>query len=353
MKRYLIALTCAAGLAGTAAAQGSVEVYGLIDLGVTAYKGGASQTRVDGGISNGSRLGFRGVEDLGGDLSAIFNLEMPIQADLGVVPGAFWGREAWVGIRSNRWGTLTLGRQTEFMAQFAFLYTGATSNVGAYGFHPGDYDRISGILRTDNSIKYLTNVGPLKLGALVSLGESANSFSTGMTKSVAAVYDEGPLSVALLATSTNDQVLDPRNQLGINTLNGAALTGPVTTERVDVVGLGAAYRFGGLWLKGIHTRVTMRLPSGAKTLPTTDINVKYDLTPSSYVGVGVAHSTFESNNWDKYYLVYDYRLSKRTELYASYTNLKTNDGNRAVLLALPPSTTPTASALRVAILHRF
>ncbi|HSV58312.1 MAG TPA: porin [Variovorax sp.] len=353
MKRSLFALLGAVSLAGGAAAQSSVTVYGLIDLGVTAYKGGQSQNRVDSGISNGSRLGFRGTEDLGDGLNAIYDLEMPIQADIGNVPAPFFGRESWVGLRSPRWGTLTLGRQTEFMAEFGFLYTGATMNVGAYGFHPGDYDRISGILRVDNSIKYMAILGPVKLGALVSLGEVAGSSSTGQAKSFVASYQDGPLSAALIRTSTNNQVLDPRNQLGINTLNAAALTGPLTTNRVDVHGAGMGYRIGNLWLKGMHTRVTLELPAGSPTLSTTDVNVRYDFTPLTYVGVGVARSSLENSGWNKAYVIYDYRLSTRTEVYASYMHLKTNAGNRATALALPPSTTPTASALRVALLHRF
>ena len=353
MKRVVGMVIGAAGLVSGAAAQSSVTVYGAIDLGVTYYKGGASDKRIDSGISWGSRLGFRGNEDLGGGLTAIFDLEMPILADVGVVPGAVWGREAWLGVKSSTLGTLTMGRQTDFMCDFQVLYSAATFRLGAYGFHPGDYDRVSG-QRYDNSVKWVSPaLGPVQLGAMVSLGEVAGSTSTRMGKSLGATYRNGPLSASLTYTSTNDQVIDPGAQLGINTLNGVALTGPVTTDRVDILGAGAGYRVGSFWLKALHTRTTLRTATGSPTLKSTDLNGQYDVTPNSFVGAGFAHSSLESNAWKKFVLAYDYQLSKRTDVYVSYVHLKASDGNRATLLALPSSTTDTASTLRVAMRHLF
>lgn len=351
MKRFLIGLFGATSIMGGALAQSTVTMYGLIDMGPTYFKGGQgqTQTRLDSGISFGSRLGFRGSEDLGGGLNAIFNLEMPIRADTGEVPGALWGRESWVGLKSSSWGTLTMGRQTDYMVDFGIWYSGGVLAEGAYGFHPGDYDRVSG-QRYDNSIKFTSNkVGPVRGGALVAAGEGV----TGRSQSAGIMYDEGPVKASLMYTSIDRLVIDPRNQLGINSLNGANLTGPVTTDRVDIVGTGASYRGDKFGMAAMYTHVNLRLPQGNQALSTVEINAKYQVTPRSFVAASAARSSLENNAWKKYYLTYDYLLSKRTDIYVSYTHLKVSDGNRAILTALPASTGATASALRVGFLHRF
>jgi predicted porin len=64
--------------AGTAAqAQTQVQIYGIVDAAVVSEHGGvASQsTKLTSGAASASRIGFRGAEDLGGGLSAIFTLE--------------------------------------------------------------------------------------------------------------------------------------------------------------------------------------------------------------------------------------------------------------------------------------
>jgi hypothetical protein len=81
-------------------------VYGLIDLGLTYYSSTLAQTksliRMDSGIAQSSRLGFRGNEDLGGGNAAFFTLETGFSADTGVLGqgGAIFGRQALVGIRN-------------------------------------------------------------------------------------------------------------------------------------------------------------------------------------------------------------------------------------------------------------
>jgi outer membrane protein OmpU len=352
MKRVLIGVMCAAGLVSCAMAQSSVTIYGLIDLGPTFYKGGGvSDKRLDSGISFGSRLGFRGNQDLGGGLNGIFDLEMPINANTGEVPGgaAIWGRESWAGLQSNSLGTLALGRQTDFMVDFGIMYSGGTLSEGAFGFHPGGYDRVAG-LRYNSSAKYTSpKLGPLRLGALIADSDG----TTGRGKSAGAFYDDGAITGSLIYTSTEKQSIDPRNQLGITRLNGAALAGALTTNQVDVMGVGMGYRTPAYAVRLMHTRVDLKLAAGSPTLSTTEVSGKYQVTPASFVGASLAKSKIESNDFRKYYLTFDYQLSKGNNVYVSYTNLKVSDGNRAIMIALPPSTTSTASALHMGYLYRF
>ncbi|MBS7349149.1 MAG: porin, partial [Comamonas sp.] len=83
MKKSLIALAALAAT-GAAMAQSSVTLYGVVDTGLTYSKGAESVyglTHVGGNVN--SRLGFRGVEDLGNGLKATFNLEAGIGVDDG------------------------------------------------------------------------------------------------------------------------------------------------------------------------------------------------------------------------------------------------------------------------------
>src|SRR5262245_39183159 len=132
----------AAGAAGTASAQSSVTLYGVVDAFYQYATGGNSINRLQSGGINGSRLGVRGAEDLGGGLKALFTLESGINLDDGSVgqSGVFWGRQAFVGLGSD-FGTLTLGRQyssvyfvTTDLSEFSNNPAGpSTAVIGGFG----------------------------------------------------------------------------------------------------------------------------------------------------------------------------------------------------------------------------
>lgn len=117
MKKSLIALAVL-GFAGGAMAQSSVTLYGVADAGIARTQtvtpaGKKSVTKFSGGglmVNGTSRLGVRGVEDLGGGLKVGFNFETGLQLSTGAADATFWARAAnlWIG---GNWGTLTMGRQ--------------------------------------------------------------------------------------------------------------------------------------------------------------------------------------------------------------------------------------------------
>ncbi len=99
--------------AGTAFAQSNVTVYGLVDASIANEKNGGTlaATRLDSGSQSGSRLGFKGTEDLGNGLKANFVLEAGFNLDDGTsAQGALFGRQAYVGL-SGDFGAFNLGRQ--------------------------------------------------------------------------------------------------------------------------------------------------------------------------------------------------------------------------------------------------
>jgi len=79
MKKSFLALALMSAFSGAAFAQSSVTIYGLVDVGVQGLSNGnGKQAKVESGQESGSRLGFKGTEDLGGGLKANFVLEQGI-----------------------------------------------------------------------------------------------------------------------------------------------------------------------------------------------------------------------------------------------------------------------------------
>jgi predicted porin len=175
----LSAALSSAFLAGPAFAQSSVTIYGTVDAFVQVLDGAARQGRLQSGGLSGSRLGFRGTEELGGGLRAFFVLESGLNLDDGSSGqgGTFYGRQALVGL-TTPYGQISLGRQ------YSSLYTATTdfsifSNspagpstalIGGFG---GGYEPVrgasnsaappaagatgnSGPVRVNNSLRYET-----------------------------------------------------------------------------------------------------------------------------------------------------------------------------------------------------
>src|ERR1700761_6328585 len=115
-----VSIVTAVGMySATAHAHSKVTLYGILDEGVMFLNNvggttGGKKILLDStsGI-NGSRFGFTGVEDLGGGLQAIFTLEPGLNINNGqsAQGGTFLGRQAFAGLRSDLFGSLTFGRQ--------------------------------------------------------------------------------------------------------------------------------------------------------------------------------------------------------------------------------------------------
>ena len=114
MKKAILALAALGSLSAVAQAQTSVTLYGIVDVGIVRESGtlGPSVTKLSSGIANGSRFGFKGVEDLGGGMTAFFDLQNGFQADTGALGqgGLLFGRQAFVGLGGS-FGNIKLGRQ--------------------------------------------------------------------------------------------------------------------------------------------------------------------------------------------------------------------------------------------------
>lgn len=212
MKRHT--LTCAVlaastVLAGGANAQSNVVFYGLIDNGVeqltNAGADGGNATRVSSGGMNNSRFGFRGSEDLGGGLSAVWQLEGGLLTDVGASDGALFKRQANVGLQ-GRFGRVVMGRS--FTTEYDFLvgfdpmayapyYSWASSGSGA---NPNSYSMTTG---ADNLIKYSADAGQFKFGATYALGEQTTGASDGAKMQAGVVYNPGPAQFVVTYEQAN------------------------------------------------------------------------------------------------------------------------------------------------------
>jgi predicted porin len=81
MKTKFLAAVIATSFAAPVLAQSSVSIYGIADAGLMKQSG--QTVRVVSGIADGSRIGFKGTEDIGGGFKAIFNLEARVELDTG------------------------------------------------------------------------------------------------------------------------------------------------------------------------------------------------------------------------------------------------------------------------------
>jgi len=146
MKKSLLAVAAMTAFAGAAQAQSSVTVYGILDVGYTggnlrsASGSTVSKTttnRISNNMESGSRLGFRGTEDLGGGLSANFTYEMGLapagdQGASATAAAAGVGaiRQAWVGLAKKGLGDTRVGTQnTLFWEQAGANTTGQLSQT--------------------------------------------------------------------------------------------------------------------------------------------------------------------------------------------------------------------------------
>jgi predicted porin len=311
MKKAVLAVIIGAG-AGACAAQSNVTVYGLADLGVVSERGGAagSVVKLSSGIANGSRLGFKGSEDLGGGLSALFTLEAGILADTGASAqgGLLFGRQAFVGL-AGAMGTVRLGRQYTFIDQslgaldpFYLGFAGRMSNVFTAGY----------VSRVDNSITYSSPVrggfsGELAYGA----GEVPGDASAKRYAGAAATYHNGPLYMRLAHQDSN-------------TLSAAKVAGQARNTV-----LGATYDLGVVKAHAAYA-VSKSEVGAATTLDSADLmlGATVPFGPHRILASYVRRDDKRAGNGDagQIGVGYTYALSKRTTLYAAYAHIDNKNG---------------------------
>lgn len=248
MKKSLIALAVLAA-SGAAFAQSTVTMYGLANIGVAQSTG--NKAALAGGVDgNDSRVGFRGKEDLGGGLSALFNYEMGFNLATGQFDNAqaagvatrVFQRQAYMGLGGGS-GTVTFGRQNTISGKSVFwfmpnYYTNATTAVGlGYGG--------VGPSRSDATIQYTSpNLSGVTVKLGTQLGGNQTSTLTGSAQGLTEVgvdYANGPVQ-AHFAYAQRSTIAGGGSSLS---LNGGYDFGParVIVAYADLAGTGTGKGF--------------------------------------------------------------------------------------------------------------
>jgi predicted porin len=351
MRRTLLALAAMTAFAGAATAQTTVTLFGDVDVQARYVKNDSQtqkQLATDGNSS--SRLGFRGIEDLGGGLRAGFWLEASLQADAGgggsnttttalgaaatTVTNRFWHRRSTVSLMGD-FGEIRLGRDTtpswDTFADYDPFGTVGVGNkgqiyaaptpTGAFGgaSGPGQLSDIDTRVRSDNMVSYIL---PSTLGGLygkfsVAAGEGVygKRYIGGMTG-----YAAGPLDVRGAYSTTR---ASPTTDFTTGAIAGSMIFGPAKLIlEYQQTKLNSVVPY-----KDVFMTVAGTLTLGPGTLKGSYTHLNGD----------------GSRDADQFAVGYVYDVSKRTALYTTYAYIKNKAGAQFVTANISGFTAPLGS----------
>jgi predicted porin len=381
VKKTIIGAALAAA-ALPAFAQNTVTLYGLIDEGFdfTNNVNGSKAYELQSGYAQGSRWGLKGTEDLGGGLKAVFQLENGFNVNNGKLGqgGLMFGRQAYVGLVSDQYGSVTFGRQYDSLVDF-LAQTTANGNWGGYLFsHPYDNDNTDNSFRVNNTVKYTSpTFAGLQFGGTYSFSNDTN-FANNRQYSVGMQYATGGLLLAAAYLQANN----PSASAGGAINNGGDEN--FVASRLRVFGAGINYTFGSATLGFAYTNTLVQqplssgyvgaiTPTGGATLSSLrfnnfEVNAKYQVTPAFFVGAAYTYTRTSFNatsgqlhpQYHSVGLMADYNLSKRTDVYVQggYQHAGGDKTGTVLDVAYVPgadavSSTSSQFVLRAAIRHKF
>jgi predicted porin len=339
LKNLLLAAALGSAFAGSAMAQSSVTVSGLVDnyVGKVQTSGNRSTTAVNSGGMTTSWIGFKGTEDLGNGLKANFLLTSFLQTDTGVqgrFPGdTLFSRDATVGLSGN-FGAVSVGRElapqflpTILFNSFGDSYTFSPlllqMNVPNFGANWSS--AATGDTGWSNSIRYTTpSFGGLTTNLHYQLGERAGD-SGKNNIGANALYFNGPL--ALTAFYHKVEINNP-----IDATPNIVQTGPgglIAAEQKAWM-LGGSYDFKVAKLFATYGQTDHnvdledKVASVGASVPLGSGKVLASYAQTKRSGATIA-GDLKRNTAS---LGYDYDLSKRTDLYAIYMSDKITALNR-------------------------
>ncbi len=373
MKKSLIALAALATVATAAQAQSSVEIYGVIDLGVgsisgvaadytkttsatttsaAAYSGTAagSATKNVTGLMNGglstSRLGFRGTEDLGGGLKAGFTLEAEFLGDNGSQKStaeSLFARESSVGLSGN-FGAVKLGRFNTFAyGEGAKFDSMGGNNIGGY-IASGNY----GYVRIENAVQYVSPVfNGLTFGVqsgtrtasatypgttITNYGEVAGKTAGNRNTAAMVAYNKGPLELSASYGTQKDadgnKMDDVTAVFARYTIGSVRLVAGYMQKDIDRIahtGTGSA------------TIADTTTATVVKKTSNTFIGANYSISPKLTLNAIVQQIDNDLKNGTNqkpriYAAGLNYSLSKRTTLYGIAAQSSQDNGSKQAIV---------------------
>jgi len=340
--KSLIALSAVAA-ASASYAQSTTTVYGMIDAGVESISnvnnvGRLTRMPSTTGILP-SRLGFRGKEDLGSGINAIYTLEMGFGADTGASGqgGRLFGRQSTVGF-SGDWGAVTLGRQWTML--FWSVLDSDVVGPAVYGL--GSLDSYIPNSRIDNSVAYKGKFGNVTLGGTYSLGRDTVNASSPAGTNCAGENGADSTACREWSTLVKYDTASWGAAMGYDKLTGGAGAwaplGLTSSDKSDArLMLNGYAKFSGVKLAG---GVIRRTNDGSATKPKSDLwylGASYPVTSALTLDGTYAKLAYKDvSNYDSSLLVMRalYKLAKSTTVYAqmghigndSLTNVSVSGG---------------------------
>ncbi|MFM9879642.1 MAG: porin [Burkholderiaceae bacterium] len=365
MKKTLVALAALAAV-GTVSAQSSVTVYGVLDVGYSNYENDALVGKVkQAGLSSSntitSRLGFRGIEDIGGGIKAKFNLELGINIDDGsnqigtntgniqsaaanpAAGGLVFGRLSYVAIE-GKFGEIRLGRDIH-PGYYNYVVFDPFGAVGAAASLPS-VQKIDAFVGTGTQVRFSNGIGyflPSGLGGIYgqvmyapsevaeptgvpALG--VNNKDDGEAFGFRIGYRTGPFDIALGYANVTSTVVGPV-QAGAGV--AAALGAGNDRETLNIAG---SYDFGVVKLFAQYADLqvdSFRNSNQSVTNKSYLLGVHVPFGPQHLFKASIAASESSGQNSEettKFGIGYELRLSKRTALYANYAQVANKNGGR-------------------------
>lgn len=319
MQKKLIALAIASMVAAPAFAADNVTVYGVMGVNYTSSTvGNFSQTQLKTGGHSGSRLGFKGTEDLGGGMKALFVLETALAIDNGAGTGAaalatvdgttMGDRQAFVGLSSNM-GTLTFGRQYNLNFDLA----ASIDSLGAADWTTAFYGVQHAGVRENNSALYVSPTfgGGFTVKGMYFLGEGTTDVTKahGDGQALSLRYSNGPIYVGLGYTKEKDRA-------------GAFLGDDNYTSLVGSYDFGVAKVSLG-WQRFKNFSSVTGLTDSTRG---TTAGISAPVGASGTFALQYGKSDVEAANSDVsgWGVQYNHRLSKRTDVYVAYARANTD-----------------------------
>ncbi|MDX9886667.1 porin [Thauera sp.] len=349
MQKKLIALAVAGLVSAPAFAQSNVTIYGVADAYMAfGDHGDNDMGAINSGGLSGSRLGFRGVEDLGNGLKAVFTFEQGYNVDDGTGLGGN-SRQSFVGL-SGGFGTVSLGRQYapgyDFIAD-SFGSSPILSPQAILSGAVGSTIDASSDARWNNSVAYNGAFSGLKVRAIYSMdadvsGRSATEVGTDPydddALGLGLDYSNGPLRVAAVYQYLKDGV------------------GSATSDDQTEWSVGGSYNFGILTLAANYQdyEAVGNLSGNDGDIWQVGVVVPVGAAGNVHLGYGELDADLADAKAKSYSIAYTHALSKRTTAYAGYNRTDNDTGLNIGVVPAPAGVTgEEADVFAVGVRHTF
>lgn len=345
MNKLLVVLFTAIAISGSAHADSikidNIDIYGVVDLAVGATNNGVvSSNQISSQVT---RLGFRGYEDLGDGLNAIWQIEQQIDVDnnstttgttnpSGSSKTTFASRNSFLGLKDKTVGTGLLGiydtpykistRKLDVfwdsLADNRTLLGGGASATNGGGIHD---------TRLGNEIVYLSpKLGGFSVAASYAAGSelvSTASQQKGEAYSLAGIYDAAPYYASLAYQAFKYGTANTGSFGATGTLNPG--------DKLTAAKLGLGYTLDALLVNFIYENTTSSILGldkygrsnwylGTKYNLDEKDALKFAYTKAGNIG-GVSNTGARQIS-----VGYDHNLSKQTTIYVLYTKVSNDSG---------------------------